>query len=357
MKIALDISRIADNNFLQHQVRGAGFYVNNLIESLRKYFPQNEYLFSKRGQKFPKNVDLVHYPYFEPFFLTLPWYQSIKTVVTVHDLTPLVSPEHFPIGIKGKMKWEIQKMALKKVAAIMTDSENSKKDIVKYTGISPEKIFVVYLAAGESFRKLEAGSWKLETQKKYNLPDKFILYVGDVTWNKNLPRLIKAMEKVELPLVMVGKALINTDFKKNNPWNRDLMEVQNLAQNNPKIIRLGFVPTEDLVKIYNLATVLAMPSIYEGFGLPVLEAMSCGAPVITSQKGSVTELAGSAANFADPLNIDDLVKSIKKIIDNENLAKELSGKGLLRAASFSWKKTAAETIKVYQRASDINYEL
>ena len=274
MKIVLDVSHISDNNFLQHQVRGAGFYVNTLIESLRKYFPQNEYLLIERGQKFPKNIDLVHYPYFEPFSLSLPFFKKLPTVVTVHDLTPLVFPEQFPRGIKGEIKWQRQKLALKNSTAIITDSENSKKDIIRFTDISSEKIHVIYLAAGEEFRRLETGNRKLEIRKKYNLPEKFVLYVGDVTRNKNLPRLIKAMDQIELSLVMVGKALINADFDRNNSWNLELIEVQTLTKNNPEIICLGFVPTEDLVKIYNLATVFAMPSIYEGFGLPVLEAMS-----------------------------------------------------------------------------------
>lgn len=347
MKIVLDVSHISDNNFLQHRVRGTGFYINNLIASLRKYFPQNEYLLIERGQNLPQNIDLAHYPYFEPFFLTLPWRQSIKTVVTVHDLTPLVFPEQFPRGIKGEIKWQRQKLALKNAAAIITDSFSSKKDIVRFTGISLEKIFVVYLAQGEEFRKLKSGSWELEIRKKYNLPEKFVLYVGDVTWNKNLPRLIKAVKHLKLPLVMVGRALFNTDFDKNNSWNRDLIEVQNLTKNNSRIICLGFVSTDDLVKIYNLATVFSMPSLYEGFGLPVLEAMSCGVPVVTSQKGSLAEVAGNAAHFVDPLSIDDIAKGIKGVISNENLAKKLSEKGLFQAASFSWEKTAAETVKAY----------
>lgn len=349
MKIALDISHISDNNFLQHRVRGAGFYVNNLISSLRKYFPQNEYLLIERGQKFPKNTDLAHYPYFEPFFLTLPWRQPVKTVVTVHDLTPLVFPDQFPKGLKGEIKWQRQKLVLKNAAAIIADSFSSKKDIAKFTSISLEKIFVVYLAQGEEFRRLEAENWKLEIRKKYNLPEKFVLYVGDVTWNKNLPRLVRATGQVKLPLVMVGKALVDMDFDKNNFWSRDLIEVQNLTKNNPEIICLGFVPTDDLVKIYNLATVFAMPSIYEGFGLPVLEAMSCGVPVVASQKGSLPEVAGNAAYFVDPLSIDDIAKGIQEVINSEKLAKQLSKKGLLRAASFSWEKTAGETIKVYKK--------
>lgn len=149
---------------------------------------------------------------------------------------------------------------------------------------------------------------------------------------------------------MVGKALVITDFERNNSWNQDLIEVQSLAKNNSEIIRLGFVQMSDLVKIYNLATVFVMPSIYEGFGLPILEAMSSGVPVVTSEKGSLPEVVGDAAYIVNPLDIDDIANGIKKVFEDISLRENLSKKGLSRAASFSWEKTAAETVKIYEDA-------
>src|ERR1700704_872250 len=115
MHIALDISPLTSGHSLQHRVRGTGFYTNNLKISFLSYFPQHRYTFFSQGEALPKDTDIVHYPYFEPFFLTLPLQKKYKSVVTVHDLTPLVFPKDFPSGIKGNIKWQIQKMSLKKV--------------------------------------------------------------------------------------------------------------------------------------------------------------------------------------------------------------------------------------------------
>lgn len=215
MKIAIDVSPLQTG----HKVRGVGFYLEHLKSALLKYFPKNDYIFFQWGDKLPENLDLVHFPYFEPFFLALPIYKKYKTVVTVHDLTPIVFPNAFPKGIKGQLKWQMQKFSLKKANAIITDSESSKKDILKYVGVRQNKVKVVYLAAGEQFKKLEKGSWEKELIKKYDLPQKFVLYVGDVTWNKNLPRFLDAVTELEIPIVMVGKSLVSEDYDKNNPWN------------------------------------------------------------------------------------------------------------------------------------------
>ena len=148
MKIAIDISPLKTG----HKVRGVGFYLEHLKNALLKYFPQNEYVFFESGEKLPDDIGLVHFPYFEPFFLALPLYKKFKTVVTVHDLTPIVFPQAFPRGIKGELKWQMQKYALRQADAIITDSESSKNDIIKYVGAELNKINVVYLAAGEEFK-------------------------------------------------------------------------------------------------------------------------------------------------------------------------------------------------------------
>ena len=345
MKIAIDVSPLETG----HKVRGAGFYLDNLKKALVKYFPENEYTFFVRGEKLPNKVELVHFPYFEPFFLALPVYKRYKTAVTVHDLTPIVFSKHFPRGIKGSIKWQMQRYSLKKANAIITDSNSSKKDIVKYVDVPESRVNVIYLAAGEDFKKLEIGNWKLEIQKRYNLPERFVLYVGDVTWNKNLPRLLEAVKQINLPLVMVGKALVSEDYDRTNPWNDDLVKVQQEAEANTNVIRLGFVSNEDLVGIYNMATVFIMPSLYEGFGLPVLEAMASGCPVITTKEGSLPEVAGEAALYVDAYNTESIAQGLKKVFNDENLQKELSKKGLKRAAEFSWKKTASDTLEVYRR--------
>jgi glycosyltransferase involved in cell wall biosynthesis len=355
MQIGIDISPLKTGNFLQHRVRGTGFYLENLKKALLQYFPSNQYTFFTRTENLPNNLDLIHIPYFEPFFLTLPKENRIKKIVTVHDLTPLVFPSEFPSGIKGKIKWQIQKSRLRKISYIITDSESSKKDIVKFTGISSSKISVVYLAAGEHFKVIKSGDQRLKNVKdKYNLPDKFGLYVGDTTWNKNLPRIIQSFIKTCVPLYIIGKAVAEENFDKTNPWNKDLTKVQELIKTSNLINTLGFIPDEDLVCIYNLATFFAMPSLYEGFGLPILEAMVCGCPVITSKSGSIEEIAGSAAFFVDPYKESEIANGIKEVFENEKLRKELSEKGLAQTKKFSWKETAENTVKVYEKIAAAN---
>jgi len=353
VNIAIDLSPLKNTNLLAHRVRGTGFYIENLKSSLLKYFPENKYTFFIRGEKLPKSaswqIDLVHYPYFELFFLTLPIFKKYKTVVTVHDLTPLVFPKEFPIGIKGWIKWQIQKLALATVDAVITDSQSSKKDIVKFTEISQDKVRVVYLAASEMFKPDKNTLLLYRIKVKYNLPEKFVLYVGDITWNKNLPRLVRAIKKINVTLVMVGSALVGKEFDQTNPWNQDLLRVLKLTEDDKRIIKLGFVPIEELVAIYNLATVFAMPSLYEGFGLPILEAMSSGCPVVTAKSGSIPEVAGGAACYVDAYDVNDVVNGISKIFYDEKLQKRLSQSGLKQAQKFSWRKTAEEIIKVYEK--------
>lgn len=348
MKIAIDISPISPDSKSFHKVRGVGMYIKNLTENLQKLDKKNDYIFFENDKKLPKNIELIHYPYFDPFFFTLPLTNKKKTVVTVHDLTPIIFKKHFPAGIRGNVKWILQKNILKKVNKIITDSESSKKDIERLVGINAEKISVVYLAPGEKFKRLEIGDWKLATKKKFGLPADFILYVGDVTWNKNLPRLIEAVKNTDIPLVMVGKALSVENFEKTNIWNADLIKVLHEIKGNNQFIRLGFVEDDDLVKLYNLATVFVMPSLYEGFGLPVVEAMRCGCPVITSERGSLKEVAGDAAIYVNPEDVKDIKSKIEKVFESFELQKQLSLSGIKQANKFSWEKTARETISVYE---------
>ncbi|MEK9178181.1 MAG: glycosyltransferase family 1 protein [Patescibacteria group bacterium] len=341
MKIAL----IEPSN-LSHRVRGTGFYLENLLRSFKKYFPNDEITLSA---KTTRNADIIHYPFFEPFFLSLPLLKNKKTVVTVHDLTPIKFSKYFPVGFRGSLKWQIQKLSLKNADAVITDSKNSKTDILKFAGVAEDKVHVVYLAASEEFDNPMSENKLQETTEKYNLPEEFLLYVGDVTWNKNLPSLIKAVSKTDYKLVIAGKAFVQKDFDKSNLWNQGLLEAQKLADSNKKILSIGFVEKDDLKAIYRLAKVFIMPSIYEGFGLPVLEAMASGCPVVTTQEGSLKEVAGDSALFVNPYNIDSIAEGVKEIMSNETLRKNLSEKGKKQALKFSWRKTAEETLKVYRK--------
>lgn len=348
MRIALDISPIK-TGFLQHKVRGTGFYTKNLRDAFLQYHPENEYQFFTQGEKIQDTVDIIHYPSFDPFFLTLPINKLRKTVVTIHDLTPVIFPKEFPAGLKGKLKWQIQRYSLKTVSAIITDSESSKRDIMRLANIPEEKIHVIYLATSNDFKKIQNKNQLEAIKQKYHLPSQFVLYVGDVTWNKNLPRLVQAIKNTHIPLVMVGRALVETKFDRSNLWNKDRILVQDLIKDTKQFIRLGFVSKEDLIVLYNAATCFAMPSLYEGFGLPILEAMNCGCPIITTREASLPEVAGDAAYYVDGYSSEDIKKGIQEVFTNENLRNSLTKKESQQVKRFSWKKTADETIAVYEK--------
>jgi len=344
MNVAIDISPLSTG----HKVRGVGFYLKHLKEAFTKYDKEItfNYFSSLSGVK---DADVIHFPYFDPFSKAIPFNLSVPIIVTIHDLTPIKFAKHFPVGVRGNVNWKINKYQSKKLSAIITDSESSKKDIIKYLSYPEDKIHVVYLAAGEEFfpKKVTAQRAQ-ELRDKYNLPEKFVLYVGDVTWNKNIPRLIKACIDKEIPLVMAGKALVQKDYETNHPWNKDLVTSQKLIRTAKTIHALGYVDDDDLVDLYRLATVFTMPSLYEGFGLPVIEAMQSGVPVVASNEGSLPEVGGEAIYYVDANSEESIAQGIYDVFNSQQLQKELTQKGMEQAKMFSWTKTAEQTITVYK---------
>lgn len=333
MKVAIDTGSLSDG----HAVRGIGKYTRELVKALQKE--------NKRVKDFKlatDNYDLVHYPYFDLFFHTLPIIKITKTVVTIHDVIPLIYPDHYPPGVKGKINFYLQKLALKNVDAVVTDTETSKKDIERFMGLPQEKIHLVYLAPAKIFKRLEV-------QKKYKLPNKFVLYVGDVNYNKNILGLVEACKIAKIPLVIVGKQALETNYDKDHIENLPLRELQERYGNDKDVIRLGFLHDEDLVSIYNLATVYCQPSFYEGFGLPVLEAMACGCPVVAAKTQALVEIAEGAAIFADPKNPEDIASKLKEVIGSLSIQFKYKKLGLEHVKKFSWEKTAKLTLDVYKK--------
>lgn len=344
MKITIDVSPLHST----HQYRGIGSYTRNLVDALKKVDKKNEYLSISKDEEINQlNPDIIHYPYFDFFQLTLPLKKIKPTVVTIYDVIPLIFTKHFPPGLKGKLKLEIQKHSLRGVKAIITISENSKKDIVKYFGIAKEKIFVTYLAAGKEFKKLEIRSLKLGIKQKYQLPDTFALYVGDVNYHKNIPGLIRAMAKINktVSLVLAGKAFKEEELKET----KEIVQLIKELKLRDRIKLLGYLPESELVAVYNLATVYCQPSFYEGFGLPVLEAMACGCPVVTANTGSLPEICGSAAVMIDPYDVSDIARGINRAVENKSIRNDLINKGFKQVNKFSWEKTAQKTLAVYNQ--------
>lgn len=348
MKIAIDISPIDSKSTSQHKIRGVGKYITLLHNNLEKFDSENKYFFTSDPQKYSREVDIIHYPYFDPFFLTLPFRNKTKTIVTVHDVIPLVHKKHFPAGLKGNLRWQANRIRLRSASGIITDSNASKEDIVKVVNCDKDMVHVVYLCVDDDFRKKQEQNYENELRKKYNLAGNFLLYVGDVTWNKNLPRLIEAVKKCNLPLVMVGKALTDK-YDEKSLWNKDLNTVSAETKNNPLFKLLGFVSTDDLVALYNIATALVMPSLDEGFGLPILEAMKSGCPVISSRMGSLPEVGGDAVFYIDATDVEDIARGMKEVSSNRNLRNELTEKGLIQASRFTMQKMIQDTVASYRK--------
>jgi glycosyltransferase involved in cell wall biosynthesis len=308
--------------------RGVGFYAKRLLPKLKEF--AKDFGIEIFEDKYSE-VDLVHYPYFDLFYHTLPLFRQTKTVVTVHDVIPLEFPDVYKQGLKAKLNLFLQGLALQTADTIITDSYYSLKNIRKYLNIPHEKLKLVYLAADAVYRKKS----KSKIVNKYKLPKDFVLYVGDVNYNKNIPGLIQACKIAKLPLVMVG---------------RQAKEIENMDLNHPELIhlkfidldyplRLGFVSDEDLVDIYNLASVYCQASFSEGFGLNPLEALACGTPVASSNRGSLPEVLGDNAVYFDPHDTQDIVKAIIGAQRHN---------GTKAQSKFSWDKTAKETLQVYK---------
>lgn len=350
--IAIDISPLSDGN----STRGIGYYTKNLVSALEKEIKTNpDYRHYKiqlvtDNSKLETNFDLIHYPYFDPFKLSLPTTNK-SFVVTCHDLIPRAFKKHFPVGIKGELKWLIQKHRLEQAKYIICPSHTAKYQIIDHINFSPENIYTTYLAATPDFKKITDTKLLKKIKTKYHLPDKFIFYLGDINWNKNIPTLVKACLELRYPLVIAGGAAIKEVPK--HPWTRDIHWLQStkksLEGNQSNLLNLlGYVPDEDLAPLFNLATIYCQPSFSEGFGLPLVQAMQCGTPVAYSKDSCLPEIMDFNGEYFDPYSKESLILCLKKLWTDSKLREEYSLLGLSRAKHFSWKKTAIQTLAIYR---------
>lgn len=330
-----------------HSLRGMGIYGSNLASTLRN--TEGIHTQSLAFGKKPMNLDLLHYPYFDMFFLTLKHYPPVPTVVTVHDLIPLRFPDHFRPGIRGLIKWKIQERRLRQSAAIITDSHASKADIIRYTGIAEGKIHVIYLGVSENFRPMQNKKAMHTARQRLGLPDQYILYVGDVNYNKNIPALIRAFSLVRKKIPGVKLILIGNGFISPTPELAEILSLIHSEGTEEHILRKNKISEEDLVSLYNLADIYVQPSLAEGFGLTILEAMACGTPVIAADAGSLPEITGDAGILIDPEKPAELAAQMISLLQDTSLRRKLSAAGLSQARKFTWKKCAEETLDVYAK--------
>lgn len=269
---------------------------------------------------------------------------NCKKVVTIHDLIPYILPETVGKGYLGKFLQEMPKI-MNLSDGIITVSEHSKRDILKFFPIDENKVFVTPLAADDKYKPLDKEDCKSILNKNYNINKPFVLYIGGFSPRKNVKSLILAFSKVckrlpeEYNLVIVGA----------NKDDRHVLKELSIDLSVESFVKFtGFVPEELLPVLYNACDVFVYPSIYEGFGLPPLEAMSCGTPVITSDISSIPEVVGNGGILIDPFNTDILINSLENLLNDENLRNSLSIKALERASKFSWQKTSEKTIESYK---------
>jgi glycosyltransferase involved in cell wall biosynthesis len=350
-KVAIDVSPTFDGNSL----RGIGYFTKNLIPALQKEIATNpqfkniEINLIENCKQTHDQYDLVHYPFFDPFKLTLPPKKNIPTIVTVYDLIPRQFKEHFPVGLRGEVYWQLQKFRLKQSDYLVTCSHYSKHIISDLINYPADKIFVTYAAADDNYKPIDNKKLLQSIKNKYKLPDKFVLYVGDINWNKNIPSLVKCCQKLKFPLVIVGSAATQNNVPV-HPWTTDLRWLQLQAQSNKLITLTGFVPDEDLPQIFNLATLYCQPSYAEGFGIPLVQAMQSGCPVAYSLETSIPEVMDYNGEYFNPASTKEIEISISKLWNDPKLRHQHAINGLKRAQYFTWQLTAIQTLSVYQTA-------
>ena len=267
-----------------------------------------------------------------------------RRIVTIHDAIPFTLA-----ATSTTFDWLIYHiwlpLAVRYVDAVITDSQQSKLDIIRNLPVITEKVTIISIAANRSYQPLSREDVQV-TLARYGLDFPYLLYVGSIEPRKNLIRLLQAYAMLHAwsprwHLVIVGAR----NFWKSSPV-AEAVEKQNLKE---WVHFTGYIPETDLPALYNGADLFVFPSLYEGFGLPVLEAMACGTPVVTSRTSSLPEVAGDAALLVDPHNVDEIAAAMQRVLSDPGLAGELCAKGLARAAEFSWERTARETIAVYER--------
>lgn len=333
MKIGFDISQIAHiggvhtytQNLTAHLAQVRDIKMVYFYSSLRKPYQGHlphvksypipptliEILFNRLRilpiERFIGDVDVFH---------SSDWVQppsKAKKVTTYHDVIPLKYPEWSHPKIVDVHKRRL-KLVEKEVDCVIAVSEATKRDLTQISNIPEDKITVIYEGVSEIFKQKDKEEVE-GFRRKYKLPDEFILTVGGIGERRNLKRVREAVSRYSL--VVTGQTL---------PW----------------------IPDEELPLLYSAAKLLFYPSLYEGFGLPILESMACGTPVITSTVSSMPEVGRDAAILVDPLDVSRMVKVVREVMEDRELREEMIKKGLAQAKKFSWEKCTQETIKVYQ---------
>ena len=320
------------------------FDAQNIIKkAINTNSTKKNIIYGYRRAAIENNLDILHTNYLAPFWITC------KRVVTIHDILYLSHRLYFPFVHRFQLRI-LTPITLFKADKIISVSEYTRNEIIRRYRVKPEKICVIHEAASPEFKMIKEKDSHRNLQNvrwKYGLYKDFVLYVGRLVPIKNIPRMISVImeynnnAKEKILLVIVG----NKDPVYPDKHLQSLLKYFKKSEN---IIVLENVLKSELISLYNMAKAFLFLTYGEGFGLPVLEAMACGVPVITSNVTSCSEVAGDAAILVDPNNNREIIEALTSLLDNENQKKKYIEKGLKRARYFSWDKCAKETIKVYQ---------
>ena len=281
--------------------------------------------------------------YHSPYYL-MPYRPGLPTVVTFYDMIPLVYPEFFSLSQRLLFRGT-HLLAARAATCIITVSEATRADLIRHIRIPPEKIVVIPLGVDKDFHPRGRGEI-IQIRQKYGLPENYLLYVGTNKPHKNLECLVDAFQQMEnlfrsnVKLVIAG------------PWDRrydGAKKMANAAGSKDRVQFVGWIEEADLPALYTGAMLFVFPSLREGFGLPVLEAMACGTPVVCSNRSGLSEVAGGAALLINPEDTHHLAEGIARVLKNEDLRQELTERGLKRAKLFTWEKTAEKTLTLYHQ--------
>lgn len=371
MRIAIDATAIPE------QLTGAGHYVVNLIRALSSLDSEHEWIvFAQphllsaltpvvhRLRMIPTrpmpppirllweqtalpvwtrrlNVDVLHSPHY-----TMPLMHPVRQVVTFHDMTFFLYPERherskqlfFPLMIRASAR---------RAERLIVPSESTRKDTLQYTATPPAKVVTIYEGVDERFFLPPSEATAQALRRRYSLPDRFVLYVGTLEPRKNVDILLEAFSRLhphfpDVKLVLAGKA----------GWNV-AATLQRIAQmeHAGQAIWLRHVPAAHLPALYHLAEVFVYPSLYEGFGLPPLESMAAGTPVITTNVSAMPEVVGRAGVLIPPSDIHALVAALQTLLRQPERRRHLAQQGKARARRFSWQRTARQTLQVYEQVA------
>jgi glycosyltransferase involved in cell wall biosynthesis len=268
-----------------------------------------------------------------------------RSVVTIHDLSFLVNPRTFR-SMNQRYLRTMVRMSVRRATRIIAVSESTKQDVIRFLGAAPEVIDVVHEGVDARFRRLDS-SQTAQFRAQHGLPERFILFLGTLEPRKNLNRLLEAYAglrgrgSAQWPLVIAG------GMGPGGEAVRAHCEALGLAN---EVRFVGFVPEDEKPLWYNSAHLFVFPSQYEGFGLPVLEALACGTPVVTSNSSSLPEVVGDAGLQVDPIDVIGLTEAIQRVMVDEELHHQLAAAGIERASGFSWSAAAEHTVRVYRSA-------